>query len=64
MGAIQTFEDQKVLYCTETKTALSVVDGRYQVVQPKEVLEFYRDLIEVSGFELETAGVLEEGCKF
>jgi hypothetical protein len=41
---------------------LSVVSGRYQVVQPKEVLEFYRDLTEVSGYELETAGVLKEGA--
>ena len=37
---------------------------RYQVVQPKAVLEFYRDLTEISGFELETAGVLKEGKKF
>jgi phage/plasmid-like protein (TIGR03299 family) len=52
-----TFEDQKVLYRSDTKAPLSVVSGRYQVVQPKEVLEFYRDLTEVSGYELETAGV-------
>jgi hypothetical protein len=36
----------------------------YQVVQPRIVLEFYRDLTEVSGYELETAGVLKEGRKF
>jgi hypothetical protein len=34
------------------------------VVQPRIVLEFYRDLTEVSGYELETAGVLKEGRKF
>ena len=64
LGAIRTFEDQKVLFRSDTKAALSVVGGRYQVVQPKAVLEFYRDLSEVSGFELETAGVLKEGRKF
>ena len=42
---------------------LSVVSNRYQVVQPREVLEFYRDLVEVGGFELETAGVLKGGRK-
>ena len=31
--------------------------------QPHEVLEFYRDLTEAGGFELETAGVLKEGRK-
>jgi hypothetical protein len=39
-----------------TPRPLSVVSNRYQVVQPREVLEFYRDLTEVSGYELETAG--------
>jgi len=64
LGSIKTFEDQKVLYRSDTSAALSVVSARYQVVQPKAVLEFYRDLTEVSGYELETAGVLKEGRKF
>jgi phage/plasmid-like protein (TIGR03299 family) len=64
LGSIMSFEDQKVLYRSDTKAPLSVVSGRYQVVQPKSVLEFYRDLTEVSGFELETAGVLKDGKKF
>ena len=64
LGSIMSFDDQKVLYRSDTKAALSVVSGRYQVVQPRSVLEFYRDLVEVSGFELETAGVLKEGKKF
>jgi phage/plasmid-like protein (TIGR03299 family) len=64
LGSILTFAVQKVLYRSDTKAPLSVVSNRYQVVQPKEVLEFYRDLTEVSGFELETAGVLKAGRKF
>ena len=64
LGAIMSSEDHKVLYRSDTKAALSVVGGRYQVVQPQAVLEFYRDLSEVSGFELETAGVLKGGKKF
>lgn len=63
LGSIMTFPEQKVLYRSDTKAALSVVSSRYQVVQPREILEFYRDLTEVSGFELETAGVLKEGRK-
>lgn len=64
LGVLQTFADQKVLYRSDTKTPLSVVSNRYQVVQPREVLEFYRDLTEVAGYELETAGVLKGGRKF
>src|SRR5476651_2452004 len=63
LGAIMSFPEQKVLYRSDTKAALSVVSNRYHVVQPREILEFYRDLTEISGFELETAGVLKEGRK-
>lgn len=64
LGSIMTFGEQRVLYRSDTKAALSVVSGRYQVVQPREVLEFYRDLTQVAGYELETAGVLKAGRKF
>lgn len=64
LGSIYTFPEQKVLYRSDTKAALSVVSQRYQIVQPHDVLEFYRDLTEVSGYELETAGVLKGGRKF
>jgi phage/plasmid-like protein (TIGR03299 family) len=53
-----------VLYRSDTHAPLSVVSQRYQEVQPMEILEFYRDLTEQSGFELETAGVLKGGKKF
>ena len=58
------FDDHQVLYRSDTSAPLSVVSGRYQVVQPSEVLEFFRDLTEASGFELETAGILKQGKKF
>lgn len=57
------FTENKVLYRSDTNAALSVVGHRFKVVQPGEILEFYRDLTEVSGFELETAGVLRGGRK-
>lgn len=63
LGTIHSFPEQKVLYRSDTKAPLSVVSNRYQVVQPREVLEFYRDLTERSGYELETAGVLKGGRK-
>ena len=63
-GEAMEFADHKVLYRSDTKAPLSVVGNRYKVVQPREVLEFYRDLTEVAGYELETAGVLKAGKKF
>ncbi|MFV5344284.1 DUF932 domain-containing protein [Acinetobacter oleivorans] len=61
---ILPYEEQRVLYRSDTHAPLSVVSQRYQEVQPMEILEFYRDLTEQSGFELETAGVLKGGRKF
>lgn len=55
--------DAKVLFRSDTHAPLSVVSNRYKVVQPAEVLEFYRDLTDAGGFELETAGVLKAGKK-
>lgn len=60
---LMPYEDQRVLYRSDTHAPLSVVSQRYQEVQPKEILEFYRDLTEQSSFELETAGVLKGGRK-
>jgi len=61
LGSIHAFPGQKVLYRSDTKAPLSVVSDRFQVVQPAEILEFYRDLTEAGGYELETAGVLKGG---
>lgn len=60
---IKPYKEQRVLFRSDTHTPLSVVSQRYQEVQPREILEFYRDLTEQSGFELETAGVIKGGKK-
>lgn len=60
---IRPFTDSKVLYRSDSLAPLSVVSNRYKVVQPHEVLNFYKDLVSVGGFELETAGVLKGGKK-
>ncbi len=61
---LHSFPEQLVLHRSDTHAPLAVVSQRFQVVQPREILEFYRDLSEVSGFALETAGVLKGGKKF
>lgn len=53
--------DSRVIYRSDTGDALGVVSDRYRPVQPKEVIEFYRDLTERYGFQLETAGALKGG---
>ncbi|WP_312261273.1 DUF932 domain-containing protein [Candidatus Igneacidithiobacillus taiwanensis] len=60
---VHPYPEAKVLYRSDSLAPLSVVSPRYQIVQPREILEFYRDLVSVGGFTLETAGVLKGGKK-
>lgn len=62
-GRIRTMENRFVLVRNDTHAALSVVSEDYQIVQPPEVLEFYRNLVEKCGYTLETAGALDSGRK-
>lgn len=58
-------DDKQVLYRSDNNMALAVVSAKYQVVQPMEVLEFYRDLVNSTGeYQLETAGCLDDGRKY
>ena len=59
----KTSKQYDVLYRSDTGGVLSIVSPRYQIVQPKEIIEFYRDLVESHGYELETAGMLKDGKK-
>ena len=56
--------DRLALYRSDTLEPLSIMsDSRYKIVQPGEVLEFYRQLVEGSRFTIETAGSLKGGKK-
>lgn len=52
---------QDVLFRSDTRAPLGIVSDRYRVVQPAEVVEFYRDLTERHGFRMETLGALRSG---
>jgi phage/plasmid-like protein (TIGR03299 family) len=62
-GRVQTMDDRFVLVRSDTNAALSIVSSDYQIVQPKEVLEFYRELMMEHRYTLETAGALDGGRK-
>lgn len=55
--------ESQVLYRNDTFEQLGIVSERYQIVQPGEVLEFFRDIVGKGGLELETAGSLDNGKK-
>lgn len=59
-----TWDDQHVLFRSDSKAPLGLVSDGYKVVQPRQVLEFFRDLTENAGYHLHTAGTLFGGRKF
>lgn len=65
MGADQRVHkgESEVLFRDDINTQLGIVSSRYQIVQPSEVLEFFRDIVGKGGLELETAGSLDSGRK-
>ena len=60
-GELREYPDFRVLHRSDTHEPLSIVSKDYKVVQPRTMLEFYRDLVESSGFEIETVGTLKGG---
>lgn len=62
-GTLVKMPEKQVIYRSDTGDALSVMGGRYRIVQPREVMEFFRDLTEQGGWKLHTAGVLDGGRK-
>ena len=63
-GNQQELPDQHVLFRSDTKAPLGVVSKRYQVVQPGEVVEFFRDIARAGGLELSAAGTIYGGKRF
>lgn len=61
---LRTLEGQHVLFRSDTKEALGSVSARYQVVQPGETVEFFRDIAKVGGLELSAAGTIYGGKRF
>lgn len=58
------WENQFILHRSDAEQhPFAMVGKQYKPVQPKEVLEFYRDLVSDMGFTIETAGQLFEGEK-
>lgn len=60
----QIMEDKHVLFRSDTKSPLGIVSDNYKIVQPAQVLEFFRDLVEDNGFHMHTAGTLFDGRRF
>ena len=61
---LQTWDDNHVLYRSDSRKPLAVVSDGYQIVQPRQVMEFFRDLCETNKMTMETAGTLFGGRRY
>jgi phage/plasmid-like protein (TIGR03299 family) len=58
---LNTYKDKFVLLRETDNKPYSIVSSRYKPVQPKQILEFFRDLVSDFGMSIETAGSLRDG---
>jgi len=61
---LKTIEDKLVLFRSDTGAPLGVVSDSYKVVQPREVLEFFREWAQANACIIESAGVLFGGKRY
>jgi len=57
-------DDSVVLHRSDNDAPLGIVSASYEIVQPAEVLEFFRDLVHSIGLELNSAGTLFGGKRY
>ena len=60
----QVIEGRKSLFRSDTEAPLAIVSKGFHIVQPREVVEFFRDLVEEHNMKLSTAGSLFGGTRF
>ena len=60
----QVMDSHHVLFRSDSKAPLGIVSPTYKIVQPREMLEFFRDIVKVGGLELSAAGTLFGGQRF
>jgi phage/plasmid-like protein (TIGR03299 family) len=58
------FKNKAGLYRKDTKALLGMAsDSHFKIVQPKEIVEFYRDLAAELGIDIDVAGSLRGGAR-
>lgn len=60
-GELRGVPEKKVLYRTDTMQRISTVGQAYQVVQPIELLDINKALIDAAGFSMRSAGAIFGG---
>lgn len=62
--AFRKVDGQVVLFRSDTQADLGIVSEGYKIVQPRDVLEFFRKWADEGGLTIESAGVLFGGRRY
>jgi phage/plasmid-like protein (TIGR03299 family) len=60
----QIFEGAHVLFRSDTKAPLGIVSPAYKTVQPRDLLDVFRNVLREGGLEMSSAGTLFGGKRF
>jgi phage/plasmid-like protein (TIGR03299 family) len=63
-GKAVKFPGRVGIYRSDTKAPISVMSDGYKIVQPRQVMEFFRATAEKNKLTIETAGVLKGGALY
>lgn len=62
--SFDVFDNQYVLYRSDTGAPMNVVTGRYNIVQPLQIEDWIERLCKENGFTLDTLGVICGGARY
>jgi phage/plasmid-like protein (TIGR03299 family) len=63
-GETLPLDIKDVLYRSDNKFPLGIVSPEYKIVQPRECIEFFDDLVHTVGLQIDTAGTMFGGKRF
>lgn len=64
MTGTHQFPERVALFRSDTTAPLSIVSSDYHIVQPSQVLDFFKDVTTLNGFQMSAAGTLFGGKRF
>lgn len=61
---VEVFEGRKIILRSDTRQPLSMVGSGFSIVQPMDVIDFFKRVLDLGGYQMETAGCLFGGKRF
>lgn len=63
-GQIRKVPNRWAIVRNDTGASLAVMSSNFNITQPKQVIEFFRDIVDAGDFKMETVGMLRGGATY